>query len=490
MHRLTAIEIRDKVRSGELTALAVTEHFIKRIERLDGEIGAFLCVLKDRALRRAREIDAKREAGEPLGRLAGVPVAIKDNMHIEGELTTCASKFLSNYKAPFWSTAVKLMEDEDAILIGKTNLDEFAMGSSTENSALGTTRNPWDLKLVPGGSSGGSAAAVAARLCLLATGSDTGGSIRQPAAFCGVVGMKPSYGRVSRYGLVAFASSLDQIGPFATNVADAALMLEVMGQHDPLDSTSLDIAPEEHLSTLSGNIQGWKIGVPWKFLESLSGEAKSRFEAGIEQLKTLGCSIVEVDLNSLKDSVSVYYIVAPAEASTNLARFDGVRYGHRAEDADTLDKVYDCSREEGFGYEVKKRIMLGTFVLSTGYQDAYYRKAQRVRSVVIDSYRQAFEQCDIVAMPVTPGVAFEPGSHSDSLSMYLEDLYTISCNLAGLPGISIPAGFTADKRPLGLQLIGPQKGDNRVLQAAYAFDESLKCSREMPERFAEEPSVS
>lgn len=490
MHRLTALEVRDKVRSGELSAEAVTQHFLKRIEQLDPEIGAFICVLKERALEKARAVDQKRASGESLGKLAGIPVAIKDNMHIQGEITTCASKFLTNYKAPFWSTAVALMEEEDAIILGKTNLDEFAMGSGTEYSALQETGNPWNLDCSPGGSSGGSAAAVAARLCLLATGSDTGGSIRQPAAFCGVSGFKPSYGRVSRYGLVAFASSLDQIGLFATNPTDIALGMEVIGQHDPCDSTSLDIPQENYLEGVGGDINGWTIGVPWNFLKQLKGDAKTNFEQSVEKLKELGCKIVDVDLDILEHGVGIYYVVAPAEASTNLARFDGVRYGQRSPDADTLNKVYDLSREEGFGYEVKKRIMLGTFVLSSGYQDAYYKQAQRARTVVIDAYRKAFEGCDLIAMPVTPSTAFKRKSHKDPFDMYLEDLYTIGCNLAGLPGMSIPAGFGADGMPLGLQLIGPQKGDQQVFQAAAAVDQALGCSTKMPNSFAEETSVS
>ncbi|MCB1113636.1 MAG: Asp-tRNA(Asn)/Glu-tRNA(Gln) amidotransferase subunit GatA, partial [Chlamydiia bacterium] len=395
---------------------------------------------------------------------------IKDNIHIKGDLTTCASKFLANYKAPFDATVIELLRKEDAIFIGKTNLDEFAMGSSTENSAFQKTANPIDLKLTPGGSSGGSAAAVAGLMAPLSLGSDTGGSIRQPASFCGLVGFKPTYGRVSRYGLVAFGSSLDQIGPFARSAKDAALMMEILGRPCEKDSTSLPKPEEEMLSSFDGNIQGMKIGVPWEFLDGLAEEPKKVFMAALERFKSMGCEIVDVDLSILKYSLATYYIVSSAEASTNLARFDGIRYGIRSEKAKTLDEVYDLSREEGFGPEVKRRIMLGTFVLSKGYQDAYYSKAQKVRALMVQKYAEAFEKCDLVATPTSPFAAFEIGSVKDPLQMYLEDIYTISINLAGLPAVSIPSGKTEKGLPLGLQLIGPQMEDKRVLKTADAFE--------------------
>lgn len=489
MHRLKAVEIRDQVRRGELQAEAVTQYFLQRIEHYDPKIGAFLSVLGERALKQARAIDEKRKRGEPLGALAGVPVAIKDNMHIEGELTTCASRFLSNYRAPFGSTAVQLLEAQDAVLIGKTNLDEFAMGSTTENSAFQVTRNPWDLNCVPGGSSGGSAAAVAARLVPLATGSDTGGSIRQPASMCGVVGFKPTYGRISRFGLVAFGSSLDQIGPFASCVEDAALAMEIMGQHDPQDSTSLKEPADSYSEHLDKGVDGWTVGVPWKFLSELSGAPLETFQKSLESLKALGARIVDVDLELLRHGISIYYIIAPAEAATNLARFDGVRYGQRASQAQTLEEVINQSRDEGFGYEVKKRILLGSFVLSSGYQDAYYRQAQRARTLVIQAYDKIFAQCDLVAMPVCPKAAFELGSVKDPFQLYLEDLYTLSCNLAGLPGISVPAGFCPQGKPIGLQLIGPQKGDVKVCQAARAFEALVQQSSVLPPLFEKEPAL-
>lgn len=470
MHKLSAITLRDKFLKGELTAEKIVSHFLKRIETYDPKIGAFLSVFPERALQKAKELDERRGRSEPLGKLAGIPIAIKDNIHVKGEVSTCASKFLTNFKAPFDSTVVRLLEKEGAVILGKTNLDEFAMGSSTENSALQITFNPWNLNCTPGGSSGGSAAAVAARLCPLALGSDTGGSIRQPAALCGLVGFKPTYGRVSRFGLVAYGSSLDQIGPFAANTRDAALLMEVIGQHCDKDSTSIPSMEEEYLTKLKGGIKGAAIGVPWKFLEGLASEPRQTFENAINTFKQLGATIVDVNLDILKYSIAVYYILATAEASTNLARFDGIRYGIRSPKATTLDEVYNLSKEEGYGPEVKRRILLGTYVLSAGYQDAYYKKAQKVRNLIIRDYKNAFRTCDVVAMPTCPYAAFEIGSKKDPLEMYLEDIYTISINLAGLPSISIQDGFTKDNLPMGLQLTGAQKQDVRVFEIANAFE--------------------
>ncbi|MBI3236170.1 MAG: Asp-tRNA(Asn)/Glu-tRNA(Gln) amidotransferase subunit GatA [Chlamydiales bacterium] len=469
-HHLSAQKIREHFLKGDLTAQQIAEKTLARIQKHDPGVGAFLRLLSERVLERAKRLDQKKEAGKPLGKLAGVPVAVKDNIHIRGELTTCASRFLDNYRAVFDATVSHLMEEEDALLIGKTNMDEFAMGSSTENSAFQLTKNPWDLKKVPGGSSGGSAAAVAARFCPLALGSDTGGSIRQPASFCGIVGFKPTYGRVSRYGLVAFASSLDQIGPLATNTSDAALLMEVIGKHCKRDSTSLNAPQENYLEKLGKRIQGTKIGVPQRFLEGLEQEAKASFLKALDIYKDLGASVVDIDLDILKHSVAVYYILATAEASTNLARFDGIRYGRRSTKATDLDEVYDFSKQEGFGPEVKNRILLGTYVLSSGYQDAYYKKAQKVRTLMIEQYDRAFSQCDVVAMPTSPFTAFELQAVQDPLQMYLQDIYTISANLAGLPSISIPSGFDAKGLPFGLQISGPQMEDARVLNFAHAFE--------------------
>lgn len=480
MHRLTAIEIHRQFIEGKVTAVQITEHFLGRIDRLEGQVGAFLNVLRDRALAQAKALDEKKARGEPLGKLAGIPIGIKDNIHIEGVTSTCGSKFLSNYKAPFSSTVAKLLEQEDAILIGKMNMDEFAMGSSTENSAYKLTNNPWNLKCTPGGSSGGSAAAVAARMCPIALGSDTGGSIRQPAALCGLVGFKPTYGRISRFGLVAFGSSFDQIGPLTTNTADAALIMEVLGRHCPKDATSVAKGPEEYLNRLPASLQGKKVGVPWEFLSDLAEEPKKVFMNALEKLKELGAEIVDVDLSILKYSLAIYYILATAEASTNLARFDGIRYGVRSARAKTLDEVYDLSKEEGFGAEVKRRILLGTYVLSAGYQDAYYRKAQKVRTLIIQGFQKAFEKCDCVAIPTTPFATFELGSIKDPLQMYLEDIYTISANLAGIPAVSVPSGFSSEGKPMGLQLLGPQKEDVRVLQFAHAFEKKIALNTVPP----------
>lgn len=481
MYNLSAIEIRDQFKRGERSAVSIAEYYLSRIATYDGQIGAFLKVFEDKALHQAKALDQKRIKGEPLGKLAGIPIAIKDNILVEGEIATCGSKFLTNYRSPYNASVINYLIEEGAILIGKTNLDEFAMGSSTENSALQKTRNPWNLNCTPGGSSGGSGAAVSARLSPLALGSDTGGSVRLPAAFCGVVGFKPTYGRVSRYGLVAYGSSLDQIGSFANCTTDAALLMEVLGRHCPHDSTSIPQGPEDYLTHLKGSIQGLKIGVPWQFLEDLAEEPKKIFQQSVDLMKQLGAEIVSIDLSLLKYSVATYYILATAEASTNLARFDGIRYGQRSTRAKTLEEVYDFSKEEGFGAEVKRRIMLGTFVLSAGYQDAYYRKAQKIRTLILNQYKDAFKQCDLIATPVSPFAAFEIGSIKDPLQMYLEDIYTIGINLAGLPAISIPNGFSHDGKPMGLQLIGPQKSDRNVFVAANALEKSLPFHQAIPD---------
>ncbi|MBS0651151.1 MAG: Asp-tRNA(Asn)/Glu-tRNA(Gln) amidotransferase subunit GatA [Verrucomicrobia bacterium] len=486
MYRLSALAIRERFLKGDLSAKAIAESTLKRIQKHDPQTQAFLAVYSDRMLAQADKLDQKRQKNQPLGKLAGVPIAIKDNIHIKGEMTTCASKFLSNYRAVFDATVTRLMEEEDALIIGKTNLDEFAMGSSTENSAFQKTKNPWDIACTPGGSSGGSAAAVAARLCPIALGSDTGGSIRQPASFCGIVGFKPTYGRVSRYGLVAFASSLDQIGPLTTTVADAALVMEVLGKHCSHDSTSMNLPQEPYLEKLKKGIQGTKIGVPMSFLEQLQDGAKKNFFDALEVYKQLGATIIDVNLDILKYSVAVYYILATAEASTNLARFDGVRYGKRSAKAMTLDEVYDLSKQEGFGPEVKKRILLGTYVLSSGYNDAFYKKAQKVRTLMIEQYKKAFAQCDIVAMPCSPFTTFKLGEIQDPLQMYLQDIYTIAANLAGIPAISIPSGFDHQKHPFGFQLLGPQMHDAQVLNFAHAFEQATNYHQSIPPLFDDE----
>lgn len=483
MYRLSAIALCEKFKKGEISAREIAESTLERIKLLDPQVGAFLTTHSERMLLKAQQLDHKRAAGETLGKLAGVPIAVKDNIHIQGELTTCASKFLANYKAPFNATVVELMEQEGALLIGKTNLDEFAMGSSTEKSAFHPTRNPWDLSCTPGGSSGGSAAAVSARFCPLAIGSDTGGSIRQPAALTGIVGFKPSYGRVSRYGLVAFGSSLDQIGPFATSVADAALLMEVMGHHCKRDSTSVNAPGEPYVKLLEQPIEHKKIGVPFALLKDLNAEAQDNFTRSIDLLKTVGFEVVDVSLDLMKYSIAVYYILATAEASTNLARFDGVRYGMRSSKADTLDEVYELSKQEGFGPEVKNRILLGTYVLSSGYQDAYYKKAQKVRRLMIEQFKEAFLTCSLVALPCSPVTAFPIGAIQDPLQMYLQDIYTIAANIAGLPAISVPSGFGKDNKPFGLQLVAPHMSDALVLQCAHAFEKAGGFSKAIPPLF-------
>ncbi|HSW87075.1 MAG TPA: Asp-tRNA(Asn)/Glu-tRNA(Gln) amidotransferase subunit GatA [Rhabdochlamydiaceae bacterium] len=483
MHQQSAKALSHFFKSGEVSASSIAEKTLTRIAKHDAQLDAFLSILTDRVLLKAQELDRKRASNKPLGKLAGVPIVVKDNMHIKGEITTCASRFLSNYRAVFDATVVRLLEEEDALIIGKTNLDEFAMGSSTENSAFKTTKNPWDLSCSPGGSSGGSAASVAARLCPIALGSDTGGSIRQPAALCGILGFKPTYGRVSRYGLVAFASSLDQIGPFTTNVEDMALIMEVIGRHCEHDSTSLNLPVETYSEKLNKSLQNIKIGVPWHFLENLSEESKENFLRSIDTLKKTGATIVDIDLDILKYSIAIYYILATAEASTNLARFDGIRYGLRSKRATTLDEVYDFSKQEGFGPEVKNRILLGTYVLSSGFQDAYYKKAQKVRTLIIQQVKKAFSDCSIIAMPTSPFPAFPLGSLQDPLQMYLQDIYTICANLTGLPAINIPSGFSKDNKPFGLQLLGPQMHDAHVLSCAYAFEQATNFNQKIPPLF-------
>jgi aspartyl-tRNA(Asn)/glutamyl-tRNA(Gln) amidotransferase subunit A len=486
MYKETARSLHQQFLAKKLSAEEIARYFLQRIEKFDGEVGAFLSVFHERALTRARALDQKHASGEKLGRLAGVVVGLKDNIHLKEEITTCGSKFLTNYRAVFDATAARLLEGEDAIILGKTNLDEFAMGSSTENSALKRTSNPWNLQCVPGGSSGGSTAAVAARLCPVTLGSDTGGSVRQPAAFCGVAGFKPTYGRVSRYGLVAFGSSLDQIGPIAATTEDVSMVMEVLGQHDPCDATSLPIHSEDYLELLQSPIQGKKLGVPWQFLEGLPAQSKDNFLQALEVMKSLGCMLVDVDLNILKYAIATYYIIATAEASTNLARFDGIRYGVRSKRAETLDQIYDYSRTEGFGPEVKKRIFLGTYVLSAGYQDAYYKQAAKVRVKIIDEFNRAFEQCDAIVTPVSPATAFKKGEIQDPLEMYLQDIYTIGVNLARLPAISVPSGFSVEKMPFGLQIIGARREDVLVCRLAHAYEKVAPYSLEVPQQFDKE----
>ncbi len=470
LHELSITDLRAKIAKGEVTPLEACEAALSQIETRDRDVKAFLDVHVDRARLRARSMaDSGKAKTLPL---AGVPIAIKDNMCVEGTTTTCGSKILGQYQPPYTATAVARLEAAGAIVIGKTNLDEFAMGSSTENSAFGPTRNPWDLSRAPGGSSGGSAAAVSAGMAYAGLGSDTGGSIRQPAALCGVVGMKPTYGRVSRYGLVAFASSLDQVGPFTRTVEDTALILNVMCGKDPMDATSTSTPVPDFTSDLNKSMKGVRIGIPWEFLGShVDAAVRASFDKTIEAAKKEGAEIVEVALPNADFGLAAYYIVANAEASANLARFDGIRYGHRSPRAKTLHDTYSKTREEGFGREVKRRVLLGTYVLSAGYYDAYYGRAQRVRSLIIRDFATAFERCDVIALPTSPTPAFKLGEKADDpILMYLNDVFTIPVNLAGLPGISVPCGLSPEKLPIGLQLIGRAFDETTLLRAAAGIE--------------------
>jgi aspartyl-tRNA(Asn)/glutamyl-tRNA(Gln) amidotransferase subunit A len=469
--KLTAVQIAEGVRAKKLKAVDVTTACLERIEKLDGKVKAFLHVLKESALAQAEAIDAKAAAGEKLGPLAGVPIALKDNMMTAGAPTTCGSKILENHVAVYDAGVVERLKKADAIIIGKTNLDEFAMGSSTENSGFFTSCNPWDLQRVPGGSSGGSTAAVASRMVPVALGSDTGGSIRQPAALCGTVGLKPTYGAVSRYGLVAFASSLDQIGPLTRTVEDAALTLGVIAGHDERDSTSAPQAGGDYLKDLKGGVSGLKIGVPNEyFAEGLDPAVEKSVRAAISSFKDMGAEIVEVSLPHTKYALSAYYIIAPSEASANLSRFDGIRYGlSKRTKGGSLTELYEASRGAGFGAEVKRRIMLGTYALSSGYYDAYYSKAQKVRTLIRGDFKKAFEQVDLLITPTAPTTAFKPGEKSDPLQMYLADIFTLACNIAGHGGVSIPCG-TVEGLPVGLQLMCPPNGEALMLRAAQAFE--------------------
>lgn len=479
IYTLSGTELKKKFLNKELTAEEITKAFLKRAKAEN--LGALLAIFEDKALKKAKELDARLAKGESLGLLAAIPIIIKDNIMIEGERTTCGSKFLENYTASFTATVVKELEKEDAVIIGKANMDEFAMGSSNEKSAFKPCQNPWKKNYCPGGSSGGSAAAVAARLAPMSLGSDTGGSVRQPAAFCGLYGMKPTYGRVSRYGLVAFASSLDQIGPFAHTVEDLALLSSVINRPCKKDSTSIKKPAENYHENLDGNISGLKIGIPTDMLDGVGQEVLDSFNQFVETLKSQGAETKEVALPNNKYSVPVYYILAPAEASTNLARFDGVRYGKRSPEAQNLSEVYQKSRTEGFGDEVMQRILLGTYVLSAGFQDAYYRKAQKVRRKIYEDYEKAFTDCDVIVFPTTAAPSFELGSITDPLTMYKQDIFTISANMAGIPSLSVPTGFSKDGLPIGIQIQAKQMEDGLVMNVAKAFENQNDAYKQIPE---------
>lgn len=483
----TAVQIAADVAAGRRRAVEVCELALARIDALDSQLRAFLSVTREHARGQAARVDADRAAGRPLGPLAGVPIAVKDNLCTRFGRTTCGSRMLVDYHSPFDATVVARIEAAGGVIVGKTNLDEFAMGSSTENSAFHPTHNPWDITRVPGGSSGGSAAAVAARLVPLALGSDTGGSIRQPAAMCGVVGLKPSYGRVSRYGLVAFGSSLDQIGPLATNVADAARLLGVIAGADPHDTTCVDAPVPDYAALLTDDavaaaVRDLRIGVPREYFgNGLDAEVASAVRAALAVYERCGATLVDVSLAMTPHCIAVYYLVATAEASSNLARFDGVHYGRRAADARDIFDLVSRSRSEGFGAEVQRRIMLGTFALSSGYYDAYYTRALRVRRLVQQDFDRAFQQVDLIACPTTPSAAFRLGEKTaDPLQMYLADVYTTAANLAGICGVSLPCGRTSAGLPIGLQLLGPLLGEARLLQAAAGFERQTDWHTQTP----------
>lgn len=504
----SATEQLQRLASGEITAVELTQAHLDRIASIDKKVGAFLRVESDASLAQAAAVDARRKAGKPVGKLAGLPVAVKDVLCDQSTLTTCASRMLEDFHAPYDSTVVTKLKAADAVLIGRTNMDEFAMGGSTENSAFQLTRNPWDLERTPGGSSGGAAACVAADMASLSIGTDTGGSIRQPAGLCGVVGLKPTYGRVSRYGLVAFASSLDQVGPLARTTQDAALLLETIAGHDCRDSTSLEKVVPEFFKTVTQPLRGLKIGLAREhFAAGLDSEVEQAVREAVKVYESFGATVKEVSLPNSKYAVATYYVIAPCEASSNLARYDGVHYGHRADETamlaelaaerkaleaagdpgalrrldSTLVRMYRRSRSEGFGAEVKRRIMLGTYALSAGYYDAYYLKALKVRRLIRQDFDLAFADVDLILSPVTAQTAFKIGEMvDDPLAMYLVDLYTVSANLAGLPGISLPCGFSKAGLPIGLQLMAPPLAEESLLRAAYMYENATDWHKRRP----------
>ncbi len=474
-------ELKKKLENRELSARDICDSVYRRIDEVEGKIRAYVTITKEKALAMAELADKDIAAGKKKS-LSGIPIAIKDNMCTRGVLTTCSSKILSNFVPPYESTVTTRLLENGYVLTGKTNMDEFAMGSSTENSGFQTTRNPWDTGRIPGGSSGGSAAAVAADECIAALGSDTGGSIRQPASFCGVVGMKPTYGRVSRYGLVAFASSLDQIGPITKNVTDSALLMKIISGRDPHDSTSAPVEVPDFSSALGKEIKGLRIGIPREyFIEGIDPEVEKAVRDAIRHLESLGAVPREISLPHSGYAVAAYYVIATSEASSNLARYDGVKYGFRAEGKDLLD-MYMKSRAQGFGPEVKRRIMLGTYTLSSGYYDAYYKKAQQVRTLIKKDFEDAFRDVDLIVTPTSPTPAFRLGEKTDDpLQMYLADIFTISVNLAGVPAISIPCGFTSGNLPVGLQLIGKHFDEETLLKASYAYEQSTEWHKRKPD---------
>lgn len=480
LSQMTAHELHKMLVQREISAEEITNAVFKRIEDVEDKVKAYITLTKEQALETARRVDKQIAAGETIAPLAGIPLAVKDNICTKGVKTTCASKMLANFVPPYDATVMEKMHAQQAVMVGKTNMDEFAMGSTTESSYMHTTSNPWDIERVPGGSSGGSAAAVAAGECIVALGSDTGGSIRQPAAFCGVVGLKPTYGAVSRYGCVAFASSLDQIGPITKDVTDCALMLNAICGHDHRDSTSYRYDVPDYTQYLQNDVRGLKIGVPKEYFETaLDAETQKLIQQSIDTFKKLGAEVEETSLPHAEHGLAAYYVIATAEASSNLAKFDGVRYGYRDADAKDVLDMFIKSRSKGFGDEVKRRILLGTYVLSAGQYDAYYLRAMKIRTLIKQDFDSAFEKYDLLLAPTTPSPAFKIGEELDPSQLYLNDLYTLAVNLSGIPGISIPCGFV-DGMPVGLQLIGKPFGEGTLLRAAYTFEQNTEFHRQRP----------
>ena len=473
---LTVHELQEKLKNKELTVTEITKAYADRIKEKEPDVQAFITELTEQGIKQAEEIQKRIDNGEDLGNLAGIPIGIKDIICTKGVKTTCASKMLENFVAPYDATVMEKINREEMIDLGKLNMDEFAMGGSTEHSYFKKTKNPWDLSRVPGGSSGGSAAAVAANMVPWALGTDTGGSIRQPASFCGVVGLKPTYGLVSRYGVVAFASSLDQVGVFTKDVQDCAMLLNVISGHDEKDTTSVDVGEKDYTKSLQKDIKGLKIGVPKEFYgEGINPEVKASLESALAKYKEMGAEVEEISLDIAKYSLATYYIIACAEASSNLGRYDGIRYTYRAKDCKNLKEIYKKSRSEGFGAEVKRRIILGTYVLSSGYYDAYYKKAQQVRTLVMNEFNKVFEKYDVIITPTSPTVAFKLGAKLDNpLEMYLSDICTVSVNIAGLPGMSIPCGVDSEGMPIGMQIIGKKFNEETIIKTAYAFEQETK----------------
>lgn len=481
LNELTIHELQEQIQSGKVLSTDIVSDVFKRIDAVEGEIRAYITLLKDYAFEEAKHADSRIRSGD-IKPLTGIPVALKDIVCTKGILTTCASRILHNFVPPYNATVVEKLKDAGAVFIGKTNMDEFAMGSSTETSFYGITRNPWALERIPGGSSGGSAAAVAADECIASIGSDTGGSIRQPAALCGVVGMKPTYGRVSRFGLIAFASSLDQIGPFTKDVEDCAIMMNAIAGYDPRESTSVPIDVPNYREFLSRGIDGWKVGIPKEyFIEGIDPEVMQAVENAIKVIEGLGAKFVEISLPHSEYCLAAYYIIAPAEASSNLARYDGIKYGFRAPDCRDLMELYKKTRSAGFGAEVKRRIMIGTFALSSGYYDAYYNKASKVRALIKRDFEEAFKLCDVIITPTSPTAAFKIGERTeDPIQMYLSDIFTISANLAGIPGISVPCGFTEGGLPIGVQFMAGLFEEGKLIQIASAYEKSATFKKRRP----------